>query len=153
MKMQLGLAAALSMSMMFGQAAFAEDAMNMSADQQSMMESCGCGHKMDDMMSSLKLDDAQKEKLKALKDQAKENMKANWAQMKEIRSQMDALVDSDTMDEAKVDSLINQKKELLATMMKSKAMMRHQIYTIMSPQQRTQMQNMMKQWKEQIKCS
>ena len=128
-------------SLFFGQTAFADD----------QDHSCGCGKKMKEMVQSLKLDDAQQAKLKTIKEQAKANAKANWEQMKALRVQIDQLVQSDKMDESKLDSLIAQKKELFASMMKTKIMTKHQIYTLLTPQQKTQYQEMIKNWKENMK--
>ena len=135
--------AALALSLILGQTAFAD-----ATHEEKSSKSCGCDH-MKKMVESLKLDDKQQASLKAIKEQAKESEKANWQQMKDIRLQIDQMVQSDAMDESKLNDLINKKKDLFATMMKTKIMAKHQIYTILNTQQKTQYQQMMKQWEEQ----
>ena len=103
---------------------------------------------MKTMLSSLKLDEAQKAKIEAIREQAKATVRSTKEQMKELRAQMMQLIQSDNMDEAQLDSLINKKKDLIGSMMKTKAMAKHQIYIILNPQQKVQFQQMMKQWEE-----
>lgn len=124
---------ALSLSLILSQVAFAD--------------SCN-GEKMKKMFQSLNLDSAQQEKIKAIKDQLRESQKSNWEQMKTIRSQIHDLIKSDKLDESKLDSLIAQKKELMATMMKTRIMAKNQIYNVLNAQQKTKFEQMMKEWEE-----
>ena len=138
MKTKMLSAVFFAFSLIMGQA-FADTT---STDKSS---SCGCGH-MKKMAETLKLDDSQQAKIKSIREQMKASQQANREQMKSIRMQMNQLVQSTNMDESKLDSLINQKKELMAQMMKSRAMAKNQIFNLLNPQQKAQYQDMVKGW-------
>ncbi|WP_078767346.1 Spy/CpxP family protein refolding chaperone [Legionella maceachernii] len=115
-------------------------------DQQQTNKSCGCKEaKFKQMINSLHLSSDQQAKINAIKEQAKTTMQANHQQIKALRSQLNQLVESDNMDESKLDSLINQKKELMASMIKTKMMAKHQMYAVLNTQQKAQFQQMMHQ--------
>ncbi|WED44503.1 Spy/CpxP family protein refolding chaperone [Legionella cardiaca] len=148
---------ALVLSFVMGQAAFATATSQDSATSTQTTSStsssdkasgCGCADRMHKMMSSLNLDATQQTKINAIKSQLKETLKSNWDQMKSIRSQIHELVTSDTMDDSKLNSLIDQKKELLAQMMKAKIKAKQQIYSLLNTQQKSQFKQMMQQWEE-----
>ncbi|WP_028389524.1 Spy/CpxP family protein refolding chaperone [Legionella fairfieldensis] len=139
---------AFAFSLILSQLTFAETAAPATAATQQST-SCGCnGDKMKHMIDSLKLDEAQQTKLQTIKEQTKATIKANWQQMKALRSQMNQLIQSDTIDQTKLDSLINQKKELVGNMIKVKIMAKHQIYNLLNAQQKTQYQQMINQWED-----
>ncbi|CEK10483.1 Spy/CpxP family protein refolding chaperone [Legionella hackeliae] len=146
---------ALVLSFVLGQTAFAaatsENSNSSSTPTSSMSsdKSCSCPEKrMQEMMSSLNLNSDQQAKIKSIKDQLKQTQQANWDQMKSIRTQMHDLVTSDTMDNSKLDSLVSQKKELMAQMMKAKIVAKQQIYSVLNADQKTQFKQMMKQMEQ-----
>ncbi|KTD08120.1 Spy/CpxP family protein refolding chaperone [Legionella jamestowniensis] len=149
---------AIVLSFALGQTAFAAAANDDSTSTQttsttSSMASdkgaCPCPSKrMQEMMDSLNLDASQQAKIKTIKDQLKQSQQSNWEQMKSIRSQIHDLVTADSMDNSKLDSLINQKKELLGQMMKAKITAKQQIYSVLNADQKSQFKQMMKQWEE-----
>ncbi|KTC67928.1 16 kD immunogenic protein [Legionella birminghamensis] len=104
-----------------------------------------------EMVQTLQLTQDQQDKIKAIKDNAKSTMKDNWQQMKSIREEMKALVMSPTLDQAKLDSLIQQKTNLMASMMKTKITMKNQIYNLLNDQQKQQYQTLMSQWEAKRK--
>lgn len=131
---------AVALSLILGQVAFAHEG------------SCGCnGERMKKMVETLNLDADQQAKLKSIKEQVKASVKSSKDQIKTVRDQIDQLVQSDKMDENKLNDLISQKKDLIANFMKAKLVAKHQIYTILNAQQKTKYQEMMKQWKEKRK--
>lgn len=134
MKKSLLWIAALSFSLMFGQTALAN-------------EHCG---DMKKMIGSLKLDDAQKAKVEPILEQFKTAMKASAGQFKDLETQINQQIQSDSTDQSALDGLIDKKTKLIGDMMKAKASAKHQIYTILSPQQRTEYQNMVKKWEEKM---
>ncbi|KTC86525.1 Spy/CpxP family protein refolding chaperone [Legionella brunensis] len=145
---------ALVLSFIVGQTVFAatasQDVLSSSTSptMSDKAPGCGCGVRMKEMMSSLNLDATQQSKIKAIKDQLKQSQKANWEQMKSIRSQIHELVTADTLDKSKLDSLIDKKKELLGQMMKAKITAKQEIYSVLNTNQKTQFKQMMKQWEE-----
>lgn len=93
---------------------------------------------MKDAYKSLNLTTEQQNKINTLKDQVKTNLKDKEVQMKAMHEQVKALVQADTLDQSKLDALINQKKEIIGDMMKSKIMMRHEVYHLLTPKQKEQ---------------
>ncbi|KTC65976.1 envelope stress induced periplasmic protein (plasmid) [Legionella adelaidensis] len=104
----------------------------------------GC-HCMGQMMQELNLTPDQQKQIQQIKDQMKSQMQSNREQMQSLRTQMQTLIKSDKIDEAKLDSLVNQKKELMGTMMKAKIKMKNQIYNLLDAQQKTKFASMMEQ--------
>lgn len=145
---------ALVLSFVLGQTAFAATATDnsttsTSSSMSSDKGSCPCpGKRMQEMLSALNLDASQQAKIKSIKDQLKQSQQANWEQMKSIRSQIHDLVAADSLDNSKLDSLINQKKELLGQMMKAKITAKQQIYSVLNADQKSQFKQLMKQWEE-----
>lgn len=122
---------ALTLAFTMGQTSFACPADNAQAKQ------CHCnGHKS--MTDKLSLTDDQKSKIKAIKTQARKSLKADHQQVKSLRSQINALVTTDKLDEKKLDDLINQLAKIKTAMLKSKTIMKNQIYNVLTVQQKAQ---------------
>lgn len=79
----------------------------------------------------------QRSQIKAIKEKSKAEKAKSVQDLRDIRTQMRPLVNSDSMDEKKLDALINQKKEIIAHIMKTKMMAKHQIYMVLDPSQKT----------------
>ncbi|KTD61962.1 Spy/CpxP family protein refolding chaperone [Legionella shakespearei] len=105
---------------------------------------CHCNdHKK--LSKALNLTADQKAKIKAIRAQAKSGFKANYKQLHDLRVQINALAQTDTVDETKLDSLINQRNKIRAAMIKSQVMMQHQIYMLLTAQQKQQYLEIKKQ--------
>ncbi len=101
-----------------------------------MHPKCPCYKDMKEkMMKKLELTDEQKTKLEDVKKQYKDQLKAKHDEMKDLRQQMKDLAKADKLDEAKLDQLISQKKELVGSMTKLKVQMKHAAYGILTPEQ------------------
>lgn len=137
MKKSLLWIVAVCFSFTLGQTAFAEDV------------NCHEGM-MKKMMEHFKLDDAQKAKAKPMLEQMKSTMQANRSQMRDLRMQINQQVMSDNMDQATVNGLIDKKTKLMNDMMKARMSVKHQIYTLLNPQQKTAYQAMMKKWHDKM---
>jgi protein CpxP len=118
--------------------------------QSAFADSWGCGKGMHEIVGSLKLDDAQKEKIKPILDQLKSSMKDNGVQMKELDKQLNQQVDAANVDQAKVDDLIDQKSKLIGSMMKAKIKAKIQIMPILNDKQKSEMQAMIKKMEDEI---
>ena len=127
---------ALSFSFILSQTAFAD--------------SWGCGKGISEMIESLKLDDAQKTKIKPIIDQFKSSMKMTGMQMKKIDKQIDQQVDSEKTDQAKVDGMIDQKTKLIGNMMKAKIKAKAQVMPILNDQQKSELKSMIKTMEEEV---
>lgn len=102
------------------------------------------------MVESLKLDDSQKSKIKPVLEQLKSTIQNDAAQMKGLHDQLNQQAESANMDQSTVDSLIDKKTKLIGDMMKAKIAAKNQIYAVLTPQQKTELQNKMKKMKEKM---
>ncbi|WP_454780792.1 Spy/CpxP family protein refolding chaperone [Legionella sp. WA2022007384] len=109
-----------------------------------LAHSGGCGEGFKSMVESLKLDDSQKAKIKPILDQLKASMKNDADQMKDLSRQINQQAESATMDQSAVDGLIDKKTKLIGDMMKAKITAKNQIFSVLNPQQKTELQNKMK---------
>ncbi|MCL9683661.1 Spy/CpxP family protein refolding chaperone [Legionella maioricensis] len=134
MKKNLLWIVAVTFSFVLGQTAFANH----------------CGEGMKKMVASFQLDATQKAKIMPILDQLKTTMQANWAQIKDIRMQINQQIQSDNMDQATVDGLIDKKTKLMSDMMKAKVNAKHQMYMLLNPQQKASYQNMVKKWQDKM---
>ena len=137
MKKSLLWIIAVTFSLVLGQSAFADN------------KRCG-GDMMKKMVEHFKLDAAQQAKAKPILDQMKSTMQTNWSQMKDLHMQMNQQVTSDTMDQSAVDGLVDKKTKLMGDMMKAKMSAKHQIYMLLTPQQKTSYQAMAKKWQDKM---
>lgn len=126
---------AVAFSFVLGQSAFAHSL---------------CGQSMDKMVESLKLDDAQKAKVKPVLDQLKSNMQSNWTQMKDLETQINQQVQSANMDQSTVDGLVDKKTALIGNMMKAKIAAKNQIFNVLNAQQKETLQAKMKAKEDKI---
>lgn len=136
MKKSLLWIVAVTFSFVLGQTAFAH--------------SGHCGDGMKKMVENFKLDDTQKAKIMPILDQLKTTLKTSWSQMADLRTQINQQIQSDTMDQATLDGLIDKKTKLIGDMMKAKAAAKHQIFTILNAQQKTMYVDMMKKMHDKM---
>lgn len=109
-----------------------------------------CGDRMNKMLESMKLDDAQKAKIMPVLMQLKSATKDSWSQMKDLDEKIKQQIQSPTMDQAVVDGLVDKKAQLIGMMMKAKIMAKNQIINMLTPEQKTEILNKMKEAEEKI---
>ena len=109
-----------------------------------------CGERLEKMVASLKIDEAQKQKIQPIMDELKTGMKNTMPQMKELHDQINQQAQSESPDQATMDGLIDKKVKLIGDMMKAKSNARHQIFAILTPEQKTKFNDMMKQAEEKM---
>lgn len=112
--------------------------------------SADCGHGLKAMIESLKIDDAQKAKIKPVLEQLKSTMKDSGAQMMDLSKQINQQAMSANMDQSAVDSMIDKKAKMIGDMMKAKIMAKNQIFAVLNDQQKAQLQTMMKALEEKM---
>lgn len=88
------------------------------------------------LSNHLNLTKEQKVKIKAIRIQARNNLKANYQQLKALRLQINALAQAEKVDEVKLDNLINQRNQVNGIMQKSHVLMQNQIYNLLTAQQK-----------------
>ncbi|CAM2839002.1 envelope stress induced periplasmic protein [Legionella steigerwaltii] len=115
-----------------------------------LAHSGGCGEGLKKMVESLKLDDSQKSKIKPILEQLKSTMKNDVTQMRDISQQLNQQAESANMDQSTVDSLVDKKTKLIGDMIKAKITAKNQIYAVLNPQQKTELQNKWKKVEEKM---
>lgn len=118
--------------------------------QAAFSDSWGCGEGMKSMLQSLKLDAAQKEKIKPILDQLGAGMKDLGKQMGDLDTQINQQLDSDKVDQSAIDGLVDQKAKLIGSMMKAKMAAKTQIFALLTPDQKRTLQGMMKKLDDKI---
>lgn len=113
-------------------------------------DTCKCMKKeqMKEMKERLNLTDEQQKQMKVIKEDAKTNLKANYEKMVTIKKDMKNLVVSDSIDEMKLDQLIEQKKELVGQKTKIMLQTKNKIYNLLNAEQKAKYSAMMDKWHE-----
>lgn len=109
-----------------------------------------CGEGMKQMLGSLKLDDAQKEKIKPILESMKSTMQQSGDQMRDLNKQINDQAISPNMDQSAVSALVDKKTKLLGDMIKAKVSAKNQIYAVLNDEQKTQLQGMMKKMEDKM---
>ena len=99
-----------------------------------------CGDRFKNVGESLKLTDEQQAKLKDIKDQFMSSVKSSKDQMSGLRKEIMQQVQSDSMDQSKLDDLISKKTQLIGTIMKAEVTARHDLYMLLTPEQKKRYQ-------------
>ena len=107
---------------------------------------CNTHHRFDKLAKELNLTTDQKAKIKAYREQVRAHLKSNYAQLRSLREQINNLVKADTIDEAKLDSLIEQVNKIRGSMLKRKVMMQHEMYTLLNEKQKAKFLELKKKW-------
>lgn len=118
--------------------------------QSAFSDSWGCGEGLKTMLQSLKLDDAQKAKIKPIMEQQSTAMKDLGAQMDSLDTQIEEQINATTVDQAALDNLLSKKAALIVSMIKAKVMTKVQIYGVLTPKQKSTLRDMMKKLENKI---
>lgn len=118
--------------------------------QSAFSDSWGCGEGLKTMLQSLKLDDAQKAKIKPIMDQQNATMKDLSTQMNALDTQINEQINAATVDQAALDDLLSKKATLIGSMIKAKIMTKVQIYGVLTPDQKATLQGMMKKLEDKV---
>ncbi|CDZ79068.1 periplasmic repressor CpxP [Legionella massiliensis] len=115
-----------------------------------LANSCYCPEGLKPIVESLKLDDSQKAKIKPVLEQLASTVKNDSNQMEALFQQEKQKLESTNIDQAAVNSLIDQQAKLNGEIIKAKVNARIQISAVLSPQQQTDFQNKIKKNEEKI---
>ena len=129
---------ALALSMSLSQATFACDCEMPSSPKD----------RLERMTHKLDLTADQKMKIKAIGDKAREEMKPKYDEMRSNRMQLNELAAAKEIDQAKVDKLIDQNKEIFGTIMKMRVIVRHDVDMLLTDKQKEKLDKMVADWKE-----
>ena len=137
MNKKLVCLSALALSLSMSQATFACDKMSHFGSD-----------RMEKMTEKLDLTADQKAKIKTIREQAHQANLSKYEQLHKLHAQMNDLLSASTVDESKLDDMINQEKDLLGAVIKTHAMERHDISNVLTDQQKTKFKAMLQQWEE-----
>ncbi|BET27517.1 protein CpxP [Limnobacter thiooxidans] len=102
------------------------------------------------MLKKLDLSDAQQTRIDQIMKQQKETMKATMADRRSQRDEMKSLVEQDAFDAAKAERLIAQQQDRERASKMSMLRTQHEIYKVLTPEQREKAKVMRAQWKEKM---
>ncbi len=91
-----------------------------------------------ELFSYLHLTDKQLNKIKSIQNQSYAMIAAKQSQLLLVRDRIELVIQQNIVDERALDKIINEKKEILGTIMKHRALVRHEIYSLLSDAQRLQ---------------
>lgn len=117
-------------------------------DASWMAHGCCCKGNLHKLLHELNLDATQKAKIKAIKIKLKATLREDCKEMRSINHQIHELITSDTMDQNKLSSLVNQKKELIAQKIMAKIRAKHQMYEVLNEHQKAKFKHMLHQMHE-----
>ncbi len=104
---------------------------------------CVGGANIEKMVKALDLTPDQKTKIMAIRDQVKPQIQAKRQDMRTVHMQINDLYKADTLDESKLDELINQEKDTFGAILKIRANERRDIAAILTPEQKAKLADMM----------
>lgn len=108
------------------------------AFNQNALADSMCRHEgFKDMISAMKLDEAQKAKIQPIMEQMKSTMKDLRPQLVNVDKQIKDMFRSDTIDTSSMTSLVDQKSKLIGEMMKAKFTAQSQIMAVLTTEQKS----------------
>lgn len=92
----------------------------------------------------LSLTPDQNMQIEKMREQARTILTNTRAQLQNINTEIKAISKESSIDDSKLSALIEKKKEVLGSIMKERALIMHQIYGILSPEQKVKFDDFMK---------
>jgi periplasmic protein CpxP/Spy len=103
------------------------------------------------MLKQLDLSEAQQAQVKQIMDKQRAEMKAAMGDRRAHREEMKTIVEQDTFDAAKAERLIVQQQEQERATKLSMLRTQHEIYKLLTPEQREKAKVIRAEWKEKMK--
>ena len=94
------------------------------------------GHRRHGSLKELNLTDAQKQQIKAIREEERSKMKPLVQQIKAGRDQLNAFIKSGPFDEAKVRSIAKGQADALTELIVARERMKSRIHALLTPEQR-----------------
>lgn len=108
-----------------------------------------CPHRdQNTLVKKLHLSDAQITQIEKIRLDTTQIIQSDWIKLKSLQAKSRAAIYTQNFDEAKLDAVIKEKTDTIFHLMKTKALSRHQIFTILSPEQQKTFQTMVTGWDE-----
>lgn len=103
------------------------------------------------MLKQLDLTEAQQAQVKQIMDKQRTEMKAAMSDRRAHREEMKSIVEQDRFDAAKAERLIAQQQEQERATKLSMLRTQHEIYKVLTPEQREKAKVIRAEWKEKMK--
>ncbi len=103
------------------------------------------------LFKKLDLTPEQQTQINAIRDQASVLRAAKKKELVVVDHQIQELGKADKLDEAKLETLLSQKKEIMSSLIKNKIMVKQQVYNILTAQQKAKYDEMVKGWEKNRK--
>ncbi len=132
---------ALILSFAFSQAIFADDQSHNSCQQSA----CTCDH---ELVDKLDLSPDQQAKIKSIRDEARLVRIAHQKERLSLHNQIEELSKADQLDEAKLEILLNRKKEITKSAIKNRMLVKQKIYNVLNAQQKAKYDEMKQEWED-----
>jgi protein CpxP len=118
--------------------------------QMVLADSSMCRESLSQMVQSVNPDAAQKAKIDPILEQLKSTLKANGSQMEALEPQITEQVNAPNIDQEKFNKLVEHQTNLIGDVMKAKIMAKNQIFSILNPEQKGKLQDMIKKSNEKM---
>lgn len=106
------------------------------------------GDRLEKWAEQLGLNVDQKKKIMTIRDQARHGLLPQFEKLHTLRHQSNELLMATTLDESALDGIIAQEKEVLGSIMKTRAMERRDILNVLTTQQKAKFTEMIRQWEQ-----
>ena len=103
------------------------------------------------LIKELNLTEDQQQKIRQFRQQHYQRVIQDFKKKHEIQQQIMMMSMQKEIDKASLDTLLKQRSELSTDILRSKVLMRHQIYQVLNDEQRTKLQSIMKNKMEKMK--
>ncbi|MEQ9108480.1 MAG: periplasmic heavy metal sensor [Limnobacter sp.] len=103
------------------------------------------------MLKQLDLTQAQQAQVKQIMQKQRSDMKTAMSDRRAHREEMKSLVENDTFDAAKAERLIAEQQDQERAMKMSMLRTQHEIYKVLTPEQREKAKVIRAQWREKMK--
>ncbi|HHT0591719.1 TPA: Spy/CpxP family protein refolding chaperone [Legionella anisa] len=107
---------------------------------------CDSQHRFDRLAQELNLNADQKAKLKAYREKARASLKENYAQLRLLRNQINSLIKTEKIDEAKLDVLVEKVNKIRGSMLKTRIIIQHQMLTLLNDKQKAKFLELKEKW-------
>jgi len=118
--------------------------------QTTLADAWGCGEGMRQMVLSMDLNRAQKDKIKPILAQLKASIKETGMHMGDLDRQLNQQSVAVNMDQSVVDDLVEKKTKLIGDMIKAKIKAKNQVLAVLNPKQKINLMNKMQKLEEKI---
>lgn len=110
----------------------------------------GPDHHMKRVLDKIDLTDAQEDKIDDIMDANFDDMKTDFDKFRSIDDQLNTLTQAETLDNAAVDALLEQKLALMKARMQQSVTAKHQVWAVLTPEQQSEAKALIAKYKEKM---